>query len=73
MEVVLPNVETVLVEAGTAQVLPYLPIGRHAVSLPAQKRPAAALPERSGRPPAPAPSPATVAIPAETTTGEAAR
>ncbi len=71
MEVVLPNVETVLVEAGTAQVLPYLPIGRHAVSLPAEKRPAAALPERSGRPPAP--SPATVAIPAETTTGEAAR
>jgi len=66
METVLPNVETVVVEEGTAQVLPYLPIGRNAASLPVERRPATAPPERSDRPPAPSGS-ASVPIPAATT------
>ena len=28
MEAILPDVETVIIEPGTAQVLPYLPLGR---------------------------------------------
>jgi membrane protease subunit HflK len=29
MEAILPEVETVIIESGTAQVLPYLPLGRN--------------------------------------------
>jgi membrane protease subunit HflK len=66
MEVVLPKVETVVVEQGTAQVLPYLPIGRNAATLPAERRPAAAVPELPTRPPVALPA---LAPPATTTGG----
>jgi membrane protease subunit HflK len=80
MEAVLPNVETVVVEEGTAQVLPYLPIGRGAGGLPGRQGVAPTDSERDsrasvpmpagGRVTSPTPAPAPVLAP-EPATGEA--
>ena len=55
MEAVLPEVDKVIIEPGTTQVLPYLPLGHDRA--PAQPRPVAPAPAPSiAAPPGPAPS-----------------
>jgi membrane protease subunit HflK len=74
MEEVLPRVETVVVEEGTSQVLPFLPIGRNAAPPRPENRPGPVPVTRSAPMPAlPAPPPAAAVIPPATTAGEAAQ
>lgn len=63
MEAVLVEAEKVVVEEGTAQVLPYLPIGGGAASLPDRKRAAAAAQEPPSRASVPMPAGASATPP----------
>lgn len=54
MEAVLPEVDKVIIEPGTTQVLPYLPLGRDRAPAPAQPAAAAPVPAVAA-PPRPAP------------------
>ena len=74
MEAVLPNVETVVVEEGTSQVLPFLPIGSNAAPPWPENRPGPVPVTRSAPMPAlPAPPSAAAAIPPSKGTGGAAQ